>query len=75
MAAEWREFAARKFAATSAEDSRPDRPDLGPAARRKKDTLSLREKETALRVLKKMKAPGRDGIPIELYLCTVVLPT
>jgi hypothetical protein len=67
LAAEWRDFAAQKFAATSAEDSRPDHPDLGHAARRKKDTLSRREKETALRVLKKMKALGRDGIPIELY--------
>jgi hypothetical protein len=27
----------------------------------------LREKETALKVLKKMKATGRDGFPIELY--------
>eukprot|EP01047_Picozoa_sp_COSAG01_P024339 COSAG01_NODE_1502_length_10101_cov_6.907119_7_plen_224_part_00 len=39
----------------------------GPASRRSKDRLSLREKETALKVLKKMKAPGRDGFPIELY--------
>jgi hypothetical protein len=53
--------------ATSAEENRPDQPDLGPAIRRRKDRLSLGEKETALRVLKKMKAPGRDGIPIELY--------
>ena len=27
----------------------------------------MRERETALKVLKKMKAPGRDGFPIELY--------
>jgi hypothetical protein len=67
LAALWRDFAAEKFRATDAEADRPERANLGPASRRRKDRLSLREKETALKVLKKMKATGRDGFPIELY--------
>jgi hypothetical protein len=67
LAATWRKFAAEKFQATAAEAARPELPDIGPAEGRALDTLSLREKETALRILRKMKAPGRDGIPVEIY--------
>ena len=67
LADAWREFAAGKFAETAAELLRADMEDLGPAASRADDRLSLQEKEEGLACLKKMKSPGRDGIPIELY--------
>jgi len=67
LARAWREFAAGKFAATAAETRRAEMEDLGPAAGRANDPVSLHEKEEGLKVLKKMRSPGRDGIPIEMY--------
>ena len=67
LANAWRKFAEDKFAATYTEARRAEMEDLGPAAGRANDSLSLQEKEEGLKVLKKMRSPGRDGIPIEMY--------
>jgi hypothetical protein len=64
LAEAWRAFAAEKFQATDREKHRPDLPLLSPAG--------SREKEDALAVLRKMKAPGIDGMPVEIYQASPV---
>ena len=65
MANAWRKFAEDKFAATAAEARRAEMEDLGPAAGRANDSLSLQEKEEGLKVLKKMRSPGKASVQPE----------
>ena len=46
----------------------------GEAVEREGDLLSEEELEQALKAMKKRKAPGVDGIPIELYLTEPRVP-
>ena len=61
----WYEFLKSKFAATAAEQGRPEMPTL--PARDADNKLKVEEVWEAVSGLKNHKAVGADGIPIEVY--------
>ena len=65
MAAVWEEFLTKKFAATTAENKRPDMETL--PCTQGSDQLTEEEVMQGLRRMNKGKARGPDNIPVEVY--------
>ena len=66
-AAAWREVAKNKFSCTVRERHRSPLPDLGPAEGRRGRIPTDDVLEVCLAALRKSRAPGLDGIPVETY--------
>ena len=66
-AAAWREVAKNKFSCTDRERHRSPLPDLGPAEGRRWLLPTDDVLEVCLAALRRSRAPGLDGIPVEAY--------
>ena len=64
----WREVAKNKFSCTDMERHRSPLPDLGPAEGRRWIISNNDVLEVCLAALRRSRAPGLDGIPVEAYL-------
>ena len=67
LAEAWAVFAEEKFQRTDREKERLKPPDLGPSSTREDDVPTDAVLEKCLKRMKSRKAPGWDGIPVEIY--------
>lgn len=67
LAQAWAEFGEAKFSCTPQEAERDSMPDLGPSRMREEDDPEDAHLEECLEGLRSSKAPGKDGIPVEIY--------
>ena len=63
---EWKKYASEKFDCTPRESDRPTA-EFSPQEERKGDVPTDEELEICMKAMKKARAPGKDGLPIEPY--------